>query len=100
MALPILQKMHPCRSVTLHLLYVHGRQRQDLGPLLLPQLRRHHAADSRPNGLAHDDGVTHVSSPYFVRGADGYAVARLGAEVALLLDDYDDAIACDNQPMS
>lgn len=119
--------MHPCRSVTLHLLYVHGRQRQDLGPLLLPQLRRHHAADSRPNGLArlvdehagvvvelddaavralpllrcaHDDGVTHVSSPYFVRGADGYAVARLGAEVALLLDDYDDAIACDNQPMS
>ena len=106
---------------------MHGRQRQDLGPLLLPQLRRHDAADSRPNGLAglvdedasiivelddaavralpllrgaHDDGVAHISSPDFVRGADGYAVARLRAEVALLLDDDDDAVACDDQLLS
>lgn len=100
---------------------VHGCQRQNLGPLLLPQLGGHNAADSRPNGLAglvdehagvvieldhatvrslpllrcaHNNGVSDVSSSYLVRCADGHAVARLGAEVALLLDDNDDSVAC------
>ena len=108
-------------SNIIHLLDVHRRQRQDLRPLLLPQLCRHNTADSRPNGLAglvdqhagvvvkldhaavrslpllrcaHDDCVADVSAPHFVCCADGHAVAGLGAEVALLLDDNYDAVAC------
>lgn len=104
---------------------VHGRQRQDLRPLLLPQFCCHDAADSRPNGLAglvdqhagvvveldhatvrslpllrcaHDDCVADISSPHFVGGADGHAVAGLGSKVALLLNDYDDAVAWLRQP--
>jgi hypothetical protein len=103
------------------LLDVHRRQRQDLGPLLLPQLCRDDSADPRPDRLArfvdqhagvvvkldhaavwplpllrrpHDHRVSHVSSPDLVRRADGDAVASLGAKVALLLHDYHDAVTC------
>jgi hypothetical protein len=38
--------------------------------------------------------VPHIASPYFVRCADGHAVAGFRAEVALLLDDNYYAIAC------
>jgi hypothetical protein len=100
---------------------VHGRQRQNLGPLLLPQLGSDDAADSGADGLAglvdqdagivvelddaaigalpllggaHDDGVSDVSATDLVGGADGDAVARLRAKVALLLDNNDYAVAC------
>lgn len=100
----------------LHLLHMHRRQTQNLTPLLLPQLRRHHPTHTRPNRLArlinqhtriiielddaairalpflgrsHDDGVAHVAAADFVGGGDGDGGA-FGAEVALLLDyDYD-----------
>lgn len=99
---------------------MHRRQRQDLRPLLLPQLRRNNAADSRTDGLAslvdqhagvvveldhaavwalpllrcaHNDCVSNITTSYFVCCADGHAVAGLGAEVALLLDDNYDAVA-------
>ena len=123
LALHVLLKMQSptcSASFIVRLLDMHGCQGQNLRPLLLPQLRRHNTADSRPNGLAglvdqhagvvvkldhaavrslpllrcaHDDCVADVSSSYFVCCADGHAVARLRAEVALLLDDYDDAVA-------
>lgn len=100
---------------------MHRRQRQDLGPLLLSELARDDAAHSRSDGLAglvdehagvvveldhaavgplpllrcpHHDGVSHISSSDLVRCADGHAVAGLGAEVALLLDNHHHAIAC------
>lgn len=86
----------------------------------MPQLCRNDAADSRSDGLAclvdqhagvvieldhaavrslpllgcaHDDCMTDISSSYFVCCADGDAVAGLRAKVALLLYDYDDAVA-------
>jgi hypothetical protein len=37
--------------------------------------------------------VPHISSSDLVRRADTNASTRLGAEISLLLDDYDDAIA-------
>ena len=100
---------------------VHRRQRQDLGPLHLLELGGDDTADAGANGLAglvdedagvvvelddaavgalpllcgaHDDGVPDVSAADLVGGADGDAVARLGAEVALLLDNNDYAVAC------
>jgi hypothetical protein len=104
-----------------HTLNVHGRQRQDLGPLHLFQLRGDDTADSGTDGLAglvdqdagvvvklddaavwalpllcgaHDHGVPDVSATDLVGGTDGDAVARLGAKVALLLDNNDYAVAC------
>ena len=37
--------------------------------------------------------MSHIATSDLVRCADGYAVAGLGAKIALLLDDYYDAIA-------
>lgn len=37
--------------------------------------------------------MSYIATSDLVRCADGYAVAGLGAEVALFLDDYYDAIA-------
>jgi hypothetical protein len=37
--------------------------------------------------------MSHIATSDLVRCADGHAVAGLGAEVALLLNDYYDAIA-------
>jgi hypothetical protein len=100
---------------------VHGCQRQNLGPLHLLQLGGDDTADSGADGLAglvdedagvvvelddatvwalpllcgaHDDSVPDVSAADLVGGADGDAVARLGAKVALLLDNNDYAVAC------
>jgi hypothetical protein len=100
---------------------VHGRQRQDLGPLHLFQLSGDDTADPGADGLAglvdqdagvvvklddaavwalpllcgaHDNGVPDVSAADLVGGTDGDAVARLGAKVALLLDNNDYAVAC------
>lgn len=113
--------------VCLDCLHVHGRQRQNLGPLLLPELCCHNPADSGSNGLAglvdehasivveldhaavgplpllrcpDHDGVAHVSSPDLVGCADGYAVAGFRAKVALFLhhDYYAVACACVNVP--
>lgn len=99
---------------------MHRRQTQNLTPLLVPQLLPHDAIHARPNGLpalvnqhtsiiikpdhtavrplvllrrAHDDGVPNVAAADFVGGADGDGAARFGAEVALFLDNDDDAIA-------
>ena len=106
---------------------VHWGEGQDLGPLLLPQFCSDDAANSRSDGLAslvdedasiivelddaavwplpllgsaHNDCVPHIASPDLVCCADGHAVARLGAKVALLLHHHDDAVACYRQPRS
>jgi hypothetical protein len=100
------------------LLNVHRGQRQNLGPLLLPQLCGDDTAHSRPNRLtglvdqytcivveldytaigplplfrcAHHDGVPYVASSDLVRCADGNG-GGLRTEVALLLDDDYDAV--------
>lgn len=118
---PILLEMQLFFRALFLLLHMHGRQRQDLGPLLLPELCGNDTAHARSNGLAslvdqhagvvveldhasvrslpllrcpHYDGVPHVSTSHLVRRADGHAVARLGAEVSLLLHDHDDTVAC------
>jgi hypothetical protein len=41
--------------------------------------------------------VSYIASPYFVRCADGHAVAGLGTEISLLLHDYYYAVACTRQ---
>ena len=115
-------KCKPC-PVSFHLLHVHGSQRQYLRPLHLLQLRSHDAVQSRPYRLpslvdqdagvvveldhapvrplpllrcAHYDGMPHISSSDLVRCADRHAIASLGAEVALLLDDDYDAVTCND----
>ena len=102
-------------------LHVHGRQGQNLGPLLLPQLGGHDAADSGSDGLAglvdqdagivvelddaavgplpllrgaHHDGMPHVAAPDLVCCADRCSICGLGAEVSLLLDDDYYAVTC------
>lgn len=99
---------------------MHGRQRENLGPLHLSQLGRDDTADSRADGLAglvdehagvvveldhaavrplpllrcaDYDGVSYIASSDLIRGADGDAVAGFGAKVSLFLDDYHYAIA-------
>jgi hypothetical protein len=114
----------PCLGLTspslLYTLHMHRRQRQYLRPLLPLELRRHDAANSRPNRLsrlidqhagiiveldhtpvrslpllrrAHYDCMPYVASSDLVRGADGDGGA-LGAEVSLLLHDYYYTVAC------
>lgn len=101
---------------------MHGRKRENLGPLHVVQLASDQAVQSRADGLAsfvdehasivvelddaavwslislcraHHDGVSNVSSPHLVRRTDGHAAAGagLGTKVALLLNDYDDSVA-------
>ena len=107
-------------------LYVHGCQRQDLGPLLLSQFRSHDAADSGANGFPrlvdehagvvveldytavwplpllccpYHDCVSYIASSHLVRCADGHAVAGFGAKVSLFLHDYYYPVACLCQPL-
>jgi hypothetical protein len=107
-------------------LYVHGRQRQYLRPLLLPQFRRNNTTDSRSNRFSslidqhtgiivkldhtairslpllccpYYNRVSYISAPYFVRCADGNAVTGFGTEISLFLYDYYYAVACFHQPL-
>ena len=102
---------------------MHRRQTQNLTPLHFLKLRSNNTIEAGTNQVtslrdqhtrvivelddaaiwtrklllsAHDDGVADVAATHFVgcRGADGRgAWAGLGAEVALLLDDYYYALA-------
>lgn len=101
---------------------MHGRQTQYLAPLHLPQLTSNHTVQSRPDwltslvdkyagivvkldhttvwplqflGCSNDDGMTDVSSADFIGGGctDRASRACFGAEVSLLLDNDDYAIA-------
>jgi hypothetical protein len=101
-------------------LYVHRRQRQNFGPLLLPQFRRNNTTDSGSNRFSslidqhtgvivkldhtairslpllccpYYNRVSYISSPYFVRCADGNAVTGFGTEISLFLYDYYYAVA-------
>jgi hypothetical protein len=103
---------------------VHRGQREDLGPLFLPELCRHHTAHSRSDGLAglvdeyagvvveldhaavrplplfgrpYDYRLPYISAPHLVRGADGDAVARFRAKVALFFYDHHYPVACSRQ---
>jgi len=102
---------------------MHRRQTQDLTPLPFPQLLPDHTVQPTPDRLAtlvdqdarivgelhdttvgplvllrraHDNGVANVAAADLVGGRDGDTASRagFGAEVALFLDDDDDAIAC------
>lgn len=95
-------------------------QTQDLAPPHIPQLLSNHTAQSTPNWLAglvdqdarviveaddaavlslvlllraNDHGMTDVATTDFIGGGDGDSVG-FGTEVALLLNDYNDAVSC------
>ena len=101
-------------------LQMQRRQTQNLTPPLISQLLPHNTIHTTPNRLAtlidqhtrivvelhhravlplhllrraHNHGVSNVASSHFVGRADGDSAAGLGTEVALFLDDDDDAVA-------
>ena len=107
-------------------LQMHRRQTQDLAPLHVPQLLSHYSIQSTADRLpvlvdentcvvveahhaairplvlllcAHHDCVSDISSSDFVGGGDGDSV-RFCAKVALLLNDYYDAVAWIQIPVS